>query len=201
MTGKNIFSALALTLILGSLYVFFRKDSEDVLIQEQRNRPKMRIVQYDYYRIKDDHELSRAIGNTADLMDQGLLLLRRGVRASRMVENQREEVVAGAVDIQFNEASPGQQSRQMSIKSARAFSGVDVQRVGSRFESEEIQYVALGGVFSSVKPSRFESKGQVLVGNGGFVYEAEKELVKMTNGVSGTVLPTEIQPQARSGRH
>lgn len=200
MSGKNIFAVFALLLFGAAVAVFFQREESRVVVQEIHDQPKINLYQYEYYRVKDDVEVSRVVGKKADLMEGGKLLLRDGVRGVRVIDNRREEGTSQSADIDIS-GSHGLMSGDVRATKARFFGKVAMSSGDSHFETEELHYTEdAGGVMQTKTPVRFQKKAQVVSGQGGFIYQIKTQKVEMQGGVSGTLIPKDLSEGNRKER-
>lgn len=193
MSSKMLFIVIALAIFIAALFVFLKKTDSKIVIQELQNQPKLRLVQYEFYRVKNDVETARLVGKDANLMEGNHLLLSGGVRGTRVRDGKREEFSSDSGQVDFAGSNPGMLSGDLQAKTARFNDNVQLVSGDMRFETEEVRYSQEQQLVYTSVPVTIRQRSQNLESKGGFQYNLNTERLKMAGGVSGNVSPKELK--------
>ncbi len=196
---KNILAACSILLSMAAVYVFLTKEDSKIEVTAALDVPKIKIEDYEFYRVREDFVVSRLIGKEAALMEGGLIRLRNGFVGVRVRDDVREEIRAKGADIDMALNEAGQMAEATTVKHARIFSEVEIFVKDSRISNEEMEFTESTRTIKSVKPVKIEQQGQYVIGDAGFTYLVDQEKLSMTGGVSGMVEPTIAQDVKRQG--
>lgn len=189
LTGRTVFVLAAICVLIFSVVTYLRKEDSNIVVQRLADMPKIELLQFEYFRVKDDVVTARIIGKQGRLMDGGVVQLRKGFRAVKYKDEVREELVADAADAHLSQSSLGKFTQELKTKEVRVFGKVNLQSSDRRLETEEATYTEADQMIRSSVLTTLLQKGQNLTADKGFELSREKETIRMFGAVSGLVLP------------
>lgn len=193
MKGKAVIVVLSLFMFATAAYLYFTKATTTVTIRADSETPKITILDYEFYRFKDDLVVSRLAGEKAQLFDAGKVELTESVRAVRINGQRREELSSKRADLFLASSTQGSLNAVDRIDKIHVSEDVDLMVGEARMETEDALYTEADTTIRSTVPVRVEQTGQFLAGEHGFEFNTKLEALKMTGGITGTILPASIR--------
>lgn len=196
--GRLFFIFMSLAVTVTAVLIYLNQGSQ----RGQRNilgsTIKSKLRNYELYRYKKDQLIARATGFEATLFDQGRLVCSGGAKAVRISPDLRQEISSDTAEVIFQTESLFGQGA--GLVDTILFSGnVDYLRGNSRFRTDWIKYSEKTSEAVSDKPVRIESDGQFIAAEGGMIYNAKTEDLRLKGGVFGT-LRTDLMDKQLGGK-
>lgn len=196
--GRIFFIFISLAVTAAAVFIYLNQTNQRSRKNIVESSIKSKLRNYELYRYRQDQLVARATGSEATLYDQGRLVCEGGARAVRISRELREEISSDTAEVIFQTENLFGQGAGMV--NTILFSGnVDYVRGNSRFQTDWIKYSEKTGEAISDRPVRIESEGQFIAAEGGMIYNAKTEDLRLKGGVFGS-LRTDLMDKQRGGK-
>jgi LPS export ABC transporter protein LptC len=196
--GRLFFIFISLAVTAAAISIYLNQSNQRSQKNIVGSAIKSKLKNYELYRYRQDQLIARATGAEATLFDQGRLVCGGGTRAVRMSPELRQEISSDTAEVIFQTENLFGQGAGMV--DTILFSGnVDYIRGNSRFQTDWIKYTEKTGEAVSDRPVRIESDGQFIAAEGGMIYNAKTEDLRLKGGVFGS-LRTDVMDKQLGGK-
>ncbi len=190
--GRKLVSAGFLACLALALYIFWTRDTKslrDSLSKGTGKEPRLVLEDFSMYRYRDETLIGKLSARLGHFYDPNVVELDGEIRAERLTSTGERETLGAESATGYLKASNLIKMMDQNTELERAeLSGfVEVGLKDHLLTTDYAEYLNGDKLVRSHRPVRVEGPGRVFMGDEGFTYGLESEILDMQGPVKGVV--------------